>query len=418
MTIGKMNITSIVKNVYNFVLLFFYVFEMPIVGIITTRRLAIFLMCVALMGHRHRYTLKLLWNNLYRTRFIFSVIGLLFCMIISMINNIGLIKNSSTVYFEPIYIIYLLLYVIIAAFYVITEFKTIEEFSKLYISIMIFQSIIVYISVVNYTFRMYIYNHFYFDDDRFATSVEWGTRIMGVNLYASTGSLILFTACILLVYLILQKKISNYLFTFLYIVIMGATLFVGRTGFYLEIVTLIAYIFLSKRLSKSIFNLILITILSVLVVRYVLSNINTTIAEMILNWAGELFNANTRYNTLSILRAMEIPKFSSEMIFGTNVTLGRTPGGAYMGSDSGYAKIYCAIGIIGLVIYYMSILGVYRSIPMKKQDIKNRIYLILLVFIAFLIEYKEPYFLRYIYAWAVLIIYLYRIKENKNSEIG
>ena len=405
--------TSIVEWCLQFFIIFGFVFEMPLISFFTTRRVSILLMIIYLIINKGKvriYTKKINKNVLYASFFCFVI-----CLGITLVNNIGLIRKSGNNYFEAYYIIYEILYILIAGVYVVTSFESLKKFAQIYISIMLIQSFIVYIAAISYPFRQFLYDNFYFEDDRFASTIKWGTRIIGLDLYASLGSIILFSGCVLLVTLALNNSIENALFIVEYIIIMIATMLVGRTGFYFEIILLIVYLILERKITKKIINIFIIGMLSIIGLQFIMSKINPTIAQKLVEWIGEAFNSSTRYDTINTIQSMKVPQFSSSMWFGTNVTLGYLPNGQAMFSDSGYLKMYCALGIIGAIIYYGAFLLLFLSNRVIKLEKRNKIYIYILIVVSFVIEYKEPFFYKYIYAWITYSVLLFQNNTLSNE---
>ena len=399
---------------FHWFLIFGFLFEFPMFGPITSRRLcSLYAICILLIKSKAtKRSFKLLkQRNMLCACFLMS-----FSFCICAINFIGVQRIETNQYFEVYYFFYEIIYILIWAVFCVIEFKDILYFSKIYISIMLLQSVVTYMAVFHEPFRLFIYENFYYGDDRFESTIQWGTRIMGINLYGSIGSIILFTGCALLMYLRLTRKLSMNKFAIGYMAILLASFFIGRTGFYLILAFLVLYFLLERDLIKKFVSFIVAGIGAIVVLQGILLQISPTIANIIFSWAMELFNSETRFNTFEAIALMDVPHFSSEMIFGTNVTLGRTPLGQRMGSDSGYARLYCALGIVGAICYYGAFLSTFLSARIKGSKV-IKIFLYALIIVAFVIEYKEPYFLKYNYAFFVLTVLLFNAKEeNKLME--
>lgn len=400
---------DIIMFCFHWFLMFGFLFEFPMFGPITSRRLClVYAICILLVKSK---ATKRVFRSLNQRCILCAIYLLLFCSCICVINYIGVDRIETNSYYEVHYFFYQIVYILLWAIFCVIEFKDIQYFSKIYISIMILQSIVTYIAALNSSFRLFIYDNFYFGDARFESTIQWGTRVMGISLYGSLGSIILFTGCALLMYLRLTRKLSMNKFVVGYLAILMAAFFIGRTGFYLALAFLVLYFLLEQDFIKKFVTFTAIGILAIVVLQGMLSQISPAIADRILSWAMELFNSETRYDTIDILASMDIPHFSMEMIFGTNVTYGKTPMGQEMRSDSGYAKLYCAIGIVGAICYYASYLNIFLSTRMKgSRSIK--LFLIALIAVAFVIEYKEPYFQKYIYAFWVFVILLFNSKKE------
>lgn len=380
-----------------------FVFEFPVIGPITSRRLSIIIAMTILGISKKTFVVV----RKCRLKYVIGpILGLLLCMFISSLNNMGQVKVGSNEYFKPWYIIYCICYIVIMSVFVIVAFKDFYEFCTVYLSIMLFQSFVVYIAAVSKDFRLFIYNHFYYGDDRFEQTILNGSRIIGINLQGALGSIILFSGTIILFYLITRKKISDIMFSLCFFVIFGATFFIGRTGLYLEILFLGYYIFLTSNSKKKIINLLVITILTVFVIQFLLVKVNSDVAEFFLRWAGELFFSDTRRRTFDALRNMSIPPLSHETILGTNIMRGISTSGIVISNDSGYIQLYSALGIVGSLIYYLSFMVLYLIPIIRCRDKKLRNFMFLLLCVMFVIEYKEPFIQKYIYSFVAYTIFL------------
>lgn len=411
-----LNYKNFINFLLDFLILFGFIFESPIISIITTRRLAIFISLIYLFLHYQ--SAKKIFKYINKIKFLIFTINLTFCLFIVLINNMDLYYVAGNVYYNFTYIIYFFVYVVVFSVFCVIRFKNIINFSKVYISIMIFQSIIVFVSATNYDFRMFIYNNFYFSDDRFAKTIEWGSRVIGINLHSAIGSVILCTGCIALIYLGINKKITNLKFICSYMLIMTATIFIGRTGLYLEMLSLFFYFCLNIKNIKNIMSIIIVCILLIILLQFVLSKMENNIADYFMKWAGELLNSDTRLNTINILSSMEYPKFSIEMIFGTNIMYGIVPGGNLMISDSGYLKIYCSIGVIGSMLYYSSFIFLFFSVWNYKNSKKNKLFFLYIGLLNLIIEYKEPFIQKYIFIWFLFLIMLFDKKYETDNGGG
>ena len=77
--------------------------------------------------------------------------------------------------------------------------------------------------------------------------------------------------------------------------------------------------------------------------------------------------------------------------------------GHFYRTDSGLLMTLMANGIVGFICYYLAMLNLLL-LPKMKIIFKERLFFLLLISISFFIEFKEAFFLKYIYAWFVLTI--------------
>lgn len=406
-------IANIFSLIFGTIVLFSVLFEFPLIGVVTSRKLCLIACLVYLFFNFNRC--KEVFSNVSSTKVLLFISCLFVCFLISLWNSVSIITPGNNVYVEPYYYLQVIIYVLVFSNSFVLLFRDVKCFAFSYIAIMLFEAIVVFIAAGDSSFRLMLYDNFYVGDDRFDSTIMWGTRIIGVFLHSSTGSIILAIACILLIYLRLCKAISIVPFIAFYATIVAATFLIGRTGFYLELALFVLYLLMEKRVSSKVVILAGVVVALVFVINGVLSGLNSTISNLIFSWATELFNEETRSNTISNLASMSIPSFSSELIFGTNISLGTLPNGELMTSDSGYAKTYCEIGVVGFAFFYVGLAFLLTSTRFKLMNRKG-IFIYVLLLVAFILEIKEPYFLKYVYLIAVFTLLLFNSKENMSIE--
>lgn len=377
----------------------------------TSRRISVIIAILTLL-YRHKKFRELL-TKIRKNKLKESLFALVICAIIVSFNSLGVERNSGSTYFEIWYFVNLILYVPVFAFYCAVEFKNAKSFLYVYAGCFILQAIAVYMAVVDSTVRILLYELFYTGDDRFVDSVAKGTRIMGIALHSSTGSIICSTSIVLATYCYLKHEISMLSFCLLSIVFISTTMFIGRTGLLIEVVCFI-YAFLAENKRNKIGGLIFAGIAAIIVfyiVVEILSRSDSVFGgEALKNWISEAFNRNGQKNTMDqIVRVM--PPFSSEFILGTSVMNGRTPDGSVFDTDSGYIMIYASLGIVGALFYYLANISLYQITKTKKIDKVIYKYIILLSFLSFAIEYKEPFMLKYVFSFIIVTLSLFNAKE-------
>lgn len=409
---------SDIEYVKKLLIMFFWIFEMPIISVFTTRRIIWLIALYMIIKKQNTLSRLIKRNNIYAI--IFFSVGMFCCMLQLLVTRIGVNKIAGNNYFEVYLIIIIFCNIILFSLYCLMEYKDVYALYNVYIPIMIFQSIVVYISAVNTKFRLFIYKHFYYGDSRFETAIITGERIMGINLHSATGSLILATACIILIYLAINKKIETYRFILQYAFITGATMFIGRTGFYLEIILLMIYFLFTPGFLKKTVYLLSVAGLSLLAMYFILKNIDGEMSTYLFHWITAIFREKERARNLNIYTSMQKISLTSEMIFGTGIMRGWTPKGVHIDSDSGYVMLLGSIGIIGSVIYYSSFLVLYcMSLPSKKNT-KQYLLFIIFIGIAFFIELKEPFSTKSVYYTILYLLQILCVKENceiKNSKL-
>lgn len=409
------NVFSLPRYVINAFVLFSALFEFNIVGPITSRKLCVAWCFFYLFIHWRDVRMVL---NRSTKRDVALFIGMLLCcVLISMSNDAAYVHVYGSTYAEPHYYLWIILYALVFPCYFSIACKTFREFCAFYICIMLFESFAVFAAAVSSEVRFFFYDNFYVGDARFDSTIYWGTRVIGIYLHSSTGSIIMALSCALLVVLALREEIKPPAFFFGYGIIAAATFLVGRTGFLLEVAVLLLFLLLERGVSKKLLMFVGLLVVGFGVGSFVLSAISPGIARNIVNWAIEFFNPETRTETWDILTSMKVPDFSPELIFGTNVTLGMLPNGDIMGSDSGYAKTYCAIGIIGFFLYYSSFVALFRAWKIK-DGMRVKLFMFVLACASFVVEIKEPYFQKYVLVIVFVTISMFLSQESISGQTG
>lgn len=402
------------RMILNSIVLFFILFEFPLIGFITSRKLAL-IYCIWYSLLRVK-AVEVIFKQGKKARLIVAIALLLCCALIAQWNSAGIYILSHNYYIEAYYYIYIILYCLIFPIFLSIAFKDFKEFTFSYVLIMIAQSFVVFVAAGDSSFRLFIYDNFSTSDGRFDSTVYWGTRIVGVYLDSSFGSITLCLACILLIYLRLNQQVSRILFALCFAILTAATFLIGRTGFYIELLLIIVYIILEKDFGSKILVGVCIVALGLVTLNLVLSSVNNDISTRLISWATELFNPETRTDTVDNLSSMSVPPFSSQLIIGTNVSRGVLPDGSVMSSDSGYAKTYTCIGVIGFMLYYTSLILLLTTwMPRFRKS--NYLLMVILIVIAIVIEIKEPYFMKYNYVIVLITISIF-LSKVKNININ
>lgn len=396
------------KSIVLWLILFGFVFGVPKISFINGRRVAILIMIAIIITHMNQFKIPL--KAVKRQRFFFYISCLFFCFLICVINAISyndyIVKASGV--WKPSYFVNQVLYIPCFAIFCVLEFEDLYTFAKYYISMLMFQSFIILLGTVNKDIRVFIYKYFYYGDNtNFQITSENGTRLMGLGVVGSEGSLILFTGIALLIYMRLKKLIPDRKFALYSIIILCATVFVGRTGLYLEIAAIAVYFVLEKRTKSKYFLFFKIIALSIIILAIALIVIERDRMNYYLQWSMEIFNRETRFHTINIIRDMDIPPLTSEFIFGTNIHAGYTPCGVFIRNDSGYVKTYAAFGIVGAVLYYVSHLCLLTSVRLSKENKSARLFLYFLIVLVFIVEWKEPYIMKYNYSWFLMTVFFF-----------
>lgn len=403
----------IIKHIYHIIVIFGFLFEMPIWGFVTTRRISCIIAVISLLVNYKK--LKAIYyiinkRNLVKVFFLFSV-----CTILTIIYSIGVVKDDSFTYFEPWFFLNFLIYVFLFALYCVVEFKNVKSFLFVYSICFIIQAVFVYWAVIDTNMRLILYDLFYFGDDRFEKTIVNGSRIMGINLCGADGSVVCSTSIVLLTYCYLKEYINILKYFLLSAVFLFMTLFIGRTGILIELLCII-YASLFRKDSNRIlvFSVIFISVVLLgLILSETLSN--TDSGEYLKKWMFSTFTSDAREGTLRGINR-ELPPFSSEFIVGSMVMVGKTSSGIIIDSDSGYIRLYASLGIIGSILFYTGVLCIYNVAKRRKNEYTINGFFLLLIVISYLIEYKEPFMLKYVFSYIILVVTLFSAKDSINEK--
>lgn len=414
-TVKRISRKKCLSFLADWLILFHLIFEFPLGMGLTTRRIAAFAAIVYLA--LHKAGVKQMRKIIPEREFLLSVCGFAAVAGIVILNRIYYPLQNGNTYMYVRYLIYIILYVYVAAFYCMARFDSLLQFSNVYVSIMLFQSVCVFAAFFSRDLRMFFYT--LTEQQQFPGEKEAvfaGSRICGFQLMAAGGSLILCTGCLLLTCLVINKRIRNTVYLVLYMILCSATMLIGRTGFYAEILLLIFYAVLYRSRNKYA-GMVFLGIAALCVAGFLTLYLKGWMLSYYKRWIGEIFIPQRLQQTLQAIVSSGIPPFTIEMIFGTNVLTGTLPNGVSVWNDSGYFRMYCAVGIIGCLFYYGAFLWSYLSIAVRIHIRKNRIFFCLCSAVSFVIEFKEPFFNKYFFAFIVLVTGLGILKEEKRFAV-
>lgn len=194
--------------------------------------------------------------------------------------------------------------------------------------------------------------------------------------------------------------------------ITAATVFVGRTGFWVSLATLAWWALLSWRqiwLIAIIFTSISIGVAYILSVASgdIELNVDELKLERTANWVLEdtlhvvLYGKSSTLDTLidqsENMREMTVSNF----LFGSG-RVQEHDGLNYSGHDSGYIHLIYALGFPLSVLFYGTLLALYLDIQ-KKVCGKLKLIGLFLIFLVFLLEIKEPFVFKYTLPFFVFV---------------
>lgn len=393
------------------IVLFCYMVEFTLFPGLTTRRLSVIVAIIYIIIHRNEFSV--IWKMNIRKRKIKFFSILMFLMILlNLVVVIGAPFYNNAKYLEWYLYIHYFTNVLLFGFFCVLAFGSAKKFILSWTLLMVLQSVVVLISLNSPTLRYFIYENLYTGDDRMEKAVEFGSRLMGIGIHSATGSVVMASACIMLVYLKLRDQINTIIFLLLYVLIVMGTIFMGRTGMLVELVVLLAYFFTNGSVKRN-----LLIGMGVLVIGvYLLTWLKDSVSEGVYNWIT-LSAENSNFEaTMEGLGKSGWPPINTELIFGSGIFRGYRYQGVIYENDSGYMSMYTAVGIVGSLIFYIGLYYLMSS-PKYYSCKKTNIMLIGVMIIAYVIEYKESFFWAYILTWTIFTLRLFESYEKTMLKI-
>lgn len=243
-------------------------------------------------------------------------------------------------------------------------------------------------------------------------------RLRSVGAAGATLSVILSLSSFSFLYFILKGKdvLLNSLF---YIVCAYATFLAGTTGLLIVFVSVTSILAVSFSKRKQGFIFIIMALFSIIFFLSETSQFldNNSYDKLTYKTIDFLLNGEES-STFQNLGYQKVPPISFETIVGTGFSRGRTFSGLICTHDGGYYRSYFGIGLIMATLFYC-VLFITMYKMLNKIAINKSVKLIFLVYIIIcaIIEYKEPFMLKYI-PFFLFIIYCMKIQEDNGNNIG
>jgi len=403
-------VKDVVLYVFYFIVLFGFMFEVPMPMGLTSRRLALVVAIITLVFKRDSlHEIYKCLNKRKLNRFIISFIIIILLSILQTLSGSQNIVGEYVSIIEPWYYVYMIGYILVFSLYCVVVFDSVKQYSTIIIGILLLQSAIVIYAISNPTFRMLIYEFGNLNEGKMERTIENGTRVVGFLMGGADGSVIMSISCILLLLLRRNNQINRVVFYILYVFFIIITAFVGRTGILVEGALLIYDSLSGKNKIRNLAGLFVSAVLAVVILTSVLNNASEIDSEHYLEWMTEFLDKDSRESINQGVIQEGFPPLNSDLIFGTGLASGYSYGGKSYYSDSGYVRAYTSIGIVGMILYYWGLLNLLKSPSFKRKEC----FFTLLIIIAFVIEYKEPFMMKYVFPWAVLTCFLLSVKDKR-----
>lgn len=371
-----------------FILLFAIEFDLPRLGILSMRKIALVLLLFFFIK-QHGQRVGISKKSLCTT----AQIGCLFIYVIGLLSvRFDCILQMPNGSFRFIHLVTLFLMLIIYPTLLRGVFRNVTEFIQCQWKICLFQAVVVLLGRLFLPIRLFVFKYTAYGDGRLLDGVRQGLRSVGIDLVGAAGSMVLFAGIMCGVYLFYQSKDRHEKkhIVFGWMCIMAALLFVGRTGLYFGGIVILGVVFYGIfKHDKSVRWLFLgmVAIVSGCLFYDVLSP-NSSWMRWIME-IGNLFGDNKTIDVL--LNKMNIPPLTYETFFGTGMVSGKTTSGLVLNHDAGYVRAYSSIGVLGSILFYGLIYCFYFSLIRKVKSAQNKWIYSVFLLVLVIAEMKEPF---------------------------
>lgn len=379
------------KIILQIFILFFFEFSVSLFGL--SMRRVVFVLCVFLILRKQTFKI----NNRILNAAI--VLGVALCFILLYLSYILLVYGNSivagSIIYFPTRLIYLYLNIIIFPLLLLVVFGNIWDFFYAQKMVILFQAIISLLGKISNRFALFIYAHFY-SDQALLDGVQRGVRSIAIDCGGATGSVIMFVGCLIIIGELLyctDKKEKNKLLIQYFLIVAG-TMFIARTGFYFEILLLLGYGIYTLQKDFRMFKTLMLWFAGVcsVCIIYLLFSKDSYLKQQFMEWTLEIFtNVSGEGSFYAGFFNMPIPRLSWETFRGTGIFFGSTTNQTIMYHDSGYLRIFSALGLPMSILYYGIILWFYLFIAKKIKNKKFRKWMYVFLIFIFVIEIKEPF---------------------------
>lgn len=400
------------KNVFFLAFLLFSLeFNVPVIGFLTLRKLGFAILLLLYVMDCRFMGIKIS----KRVAYLFVLFCGLFCYTLWVVTDTGVKLYAAEGVYSEKNIVIMMINVIIFPMILLPMFQSARQFAQCQWYITLFQSAIVLTGKLFFSFRLFIFRRFAFDDGRLLEEIETGVRSVGIDIAGSTGSVVLFAGLMCGIYLFFQsegKQKERILFG--YFAVLAALLFMGRLGLYFGLAGLVAIclvcIVRKDPCIRAFAGLAVGTVAAAGL--FVVLSTDSSVLQRWVYWVTELTRLFDENSTIAVIRQQNIPPLSSETLFGTGLIYGVTDSGIVLNHDGGYVRIYSAIGLIGCIVYYSIIYGYYFiHLNHIKEKIDRWIYLCFIISVM-IFELKEPFLMKTPLTTILSCMFLLELKQE------
>ena len=310
-------------------------------------------------------------------------------------------------------LIYFGLYVFVLPLFFSEIFSSVEEFVSCFAWSGILQSIIVYLQYFFQPFREFLNTHFVESGNVSFLRID---RATGLGAEGATLGFFLSISMFSCAYMVYKNRNVS-LYTSMYIIIFVASSLASRTGMIIGVAfASIVLVGLIKNGAMNIVKLLFAAIPTVYILTFLLLKCVTDARLLYMqNWLQNVFNKDEG-STINSLSSMEIPPITVLTILGNGIRRGTLSDGTIVQNYIGFVQSYVALGLIVAVFFYIKLCEIIVKRVSIVNDKTKRVFIYILLIVSFLLEFKEPFFLKYIVVFYIMMIVEISSKENQGGQ--
>lgn len=333
------------------------------------------------------YTPKLVELKYYIESYYLFFVTLIFFILYCSALWFFLSPSDNTILFRSYFFV---IYSVLGAIFLncIVRYSYIEII-KAFLYVAFLQSLLIILDFFSPSFHQFLLT--YLEHGSFA----YETTIRAIGFSSEAGSALSVTQFIgfFAGYLLGKVERNIRLLPFIMSLIIFASTFVtGRMGLLLCLPFLIHWCFVSRKIA-------LFFIFTCASTIFILFSFASEKLLMAFVWVFNVFTGEDK--TVSVILGMHIPPLSESSIVGSGMySLG--DGSNASGSDIGYIQNYYAMGLINVIIFYVSLFFfLFRS---ALRAFRFRSELVIFILMIFIVELKEPFIFKYNMVFFILAL--------------
>ena len=299
-------------------------------------------------------------------------------------------------------------------------YGSLDEFFGVLLVITLAQSLFIFLGVLFPTFRLFINSTFnslsYWNTVRNAEEMYRIGYAYGIGCMTSIGALQMSLGALSVLYFLLRKREHKAMYLFLFVFMTIASTMVARSGLLFNGIVFVFYI-IHNSTPKKFLKMLPYLLIMVLLLVWIISA--SPWSETIMSRMNRLIQLQTNglynsYFTVFDNPDTHIPPLVDNLIIGTGFTSGSTNSGYRVNVDGGYLRMYSALGLVGAIILYVTI--ICKTFKCVKLFRGSSLFSIGVCSICLLLvgEAKEPHILGYMLS--LLFVFYYLAEMEINSE--